>query len=166
MTAMDDHIERPPIEERESFKQNPVRVTRHYIPADPGSKLEIIAGWNGNVESYYFVVTWTEDIDAEVKAGDVYHEGGYPLNQITDIADLVEHIIGEVDLSSPQLPAVLYELLGDKSADMAVFHYYANPWRNNHIPELIGKVLDRDFRGLIPPRDGPPRERGRYWQDD
>ena len=156
--------DRLPPDERPSFVKNPLRVTSRKVPTEKGSKLSITAGWNGNVESYWFIVRWTEDIGADIKADDVYHEGGYPWGHISDIATLAEDLIGELDMTSPALPLVFAELLADKSMDMAQALYYEAPHRNEHVLDLIAKTLDNDFTPVIPPGDAPPpRVRGQYW---
>jgi hypothetical protein len=161
MTTMPS--DRLPPEERPSFVKNPLRITSREVPAEVGSKLRIAAGWNGNVESFWFIVRWTEDIGEDIKADDVYHEGGYPWNHITDIGSLAEHLASEIDWSHPALPAVFYTLMGDQAMDMATAAYYEAPHRNERVMDLIAKTLDKDFTPVVPADQIKPRIRGQYW---
>ena len=160
MSAMIDR--RPPPEQRRTLIDSPMRVTKREVPSQRGSKLDITAGWNGNAESYYFVVLWTEDVGENIKASDVYSEGGHPWNQITNVTTLAEQLIGELDLSSPSLPLVLYELMSDKESDYAQFHYFENEHRNRHLLALIGNMLDQRWEPVVPAPE-PPRARPRQW---
>jgi hypothetical protein len=129
---------------------NSLRITRHQVPQNPVLDLDIIAGWNGNVGSYYFVMTWTKDQAIDVRAGDVCDEGGYPLETISDIADLASMMMGHIDLSSPYIVAVFVNLLADKTRDATTELTTYNPGGNKHLPDLIAKVLDKDLTPVIP----------------
>ena len=142
--------------------ENPLRITRNLVPSDDPD-IEIVAGWNGNVGSYYFVATWTADKPTGVRAGDLEIEGGYPLEIIPDISDLAAWLMTYIDLSSPDVVAVFSRLLADKQLDLCVQTTEANPYGNKHLPALISKVLDKDFTPVaeaVTPAPPPPSRHG------
>lgn len=134
---------------------NPLRITRNEVPSN-NPDIYIIAGWNGNVGSYYMVATWMRDQPTGLKAGTVELEAGYPLEIINELPLLASFMIGLVDLSSPDTAAVFFNLLADKMLDLCIVQTNANPYGNKHLPELIAKVLDKDFTPIIEAAKTPP----------
>jgi hypothetical protein len=138
-----------------SSTDNPLRITRNEVPST-NPDIEIIAGWNGNVWSYYFVATWVRDQPSGPKAGTIDMEAGYPLEIISELPLLASFMLGHVDLSSPDTAAVFFNLLADKMLDLCIAQTNANPYGNKHLPELISKVLGKDFTPIVAPAQAPP----------
>jgi hypothetical protein len=144
-----------------SSTDNPLRITRNEVPS-PNPDIEIIAGWNGNVGSYYFVATWVRDQPSGPKAGTIDMQAGYPLEIISELPLLASLMLGHVDLSSPDVVAVFFNLLADKVMDLCVVETDANPYGNKHLPELIAKVLDKDFTPVVEATRTPPPPPNRH----
>jgi hypothetical protein len=130
---------------------DPTRITRRIVPCGDQA-IQIIAGWNGNVESYFFVATWIKDFDYStwsgtpdnpIRAGDLYIDGGYPREIIPSIADLVAPLMEDLDWANPELPAILFDLLADREIDASSQLYADAPSRYKRLPDLIGRVLER-----------------------
>jgi hypothetical protein len=156
---------------------DPERITRYVVPCSD-SLMAAVAGYNGNVGSYYYVVRWTgkPTPDSAVGAGDLEMEGGYPLGLITELAALTADLMDYIDLESPDLVLVLHQLLMDKTIDAAAHLYAENPYGNKLLPTIMGKVLDQDFTPVVEQRlpDAPSmppelkkagaQRRSRFWK--
>jgi hypothetical protein len=75
---------------------------------------------------------------------------------IDDIANLAGRMMQHIDLSSPYVVAAFYQLMGDRTVDLAIQRYKGNPYGQVHLPALITKVLDKDFTPVTEPVEATP----------
>jgi hypothetical protein len=85
-------------------------------------------------------------------AGSMCYEAGHPVDSIATLPDLAAHLTHFVDWYHDNLVVVFFNLLTDQLIDGSSQHFAQNPYGNSHIPDLIGKVLDRDFTAVLSPR--------------